>query len=404
MKIDPKKILASRPRYFRTPTSHTSSLWIEPKGGIHEAGRIRGASVVTRGEALGHGLWLDSEFISQTHEAINASELGIKSRFTHPSLSADGLGTHLGRAMDAKRVGDQVLADLHFATVGHNSPGKGDLVRYVMQLADEDPLAFGLSIVYDADIDAEREFFVEHGGKIIEDPDFGELWDNEEFESPDPLNTKNLIHARLLELRAVDFVDEPAANAGGLFTREQDIAQQADALANYALGLSSDRPETVQLGLDADRVKGFVSRFLSNHKLSIVKSNEASMTTEQDEVTTETIETSTVATETATETPVEEQSTQEEQVAEPVAASDSRAEAARFRAAFGDRGLAWFCDGLSFDQARDREVEELKAEVAELRQKLAARSSDGELEPIGFDVTDQPKRQGFASKIRIKSR
>jgi hypothetical protein len=82
--------------------------------------------------------------------------------------------------------------------------------------------------------------------------------------------------------------------------------------------------------------------------------------------------------------------------------SNGRAEAARFKAAFGEQGCVWFADGLTFDEAREREVTVLRQMVAELTKKLAARGNDGELEPIGFDAADQRKRGGLSSKIRMK--
>lgn len=235
---------------------------IQRNGGDRDAGLILGLAVVTRGEALGHHLWLDGEFLQQTAAAINQAKTGIKSRFTHPSLSGDGLGTYLGRMKNARIDGDVVRADLHFSDVAHNT-SDGDRAAYVMDLAEEDPVAFGVSIAYRPDYGAEDKFWATH-----EDKDGN-------FESPDSDNTGNLPHARLNELRASDVVDEPAANPNGLFHRGDEIAAEADALLSYSLGLSDQAPELVELEVNAERVSAFVSRWLDQHGLEIIQTQSA---------------------------------------------------------------------------------------------------------------------------------
>jgi hypothetical protein len=71
---------------------------------------------------------------------------GIKSRFTHPSLSSDGLGSHLGRSKSAFLDGAKVRANLHLAESAFKSP-KGDLGTYVLDLAEEDSDALSSSLV-----------------------------------------------------------------------------------------------------------------------------------------------------------------------------------------------------------------------------------------------------------------
>jgi hypothetical protein len=353
------EVLASPPKYFRAMSRGAST--VDRTDGHFGAGVIHDVSVITQGEALGHELWIDSRMVQQVRDAINTNELGVKSRFTHPGMSGDGLGKHVGRIMDAELSADgrQVLADQHFAASAHRTPD-GDLAGYLMDLADEDPEAYGLSIVFSLDEGEMQRYAAENANE------------HGDFKSPDPLNVNNFPHARLSELRAVDAVDEPAANPSGLFHRE-GIVEQADALASFALGISDDRPATMQLGLDPERVRGFVSRFLSTHNLEL----KTKMETEQ-----------------VTDPVTEPEST------EPT--PTEREEAARFHTKFGERGAVWFAEGLTFDEARDKEVEELHAEVASLKQKLAALSAAGEDTPVSFDAGDQKTKGGFASKIRCK--
>ena len=395
-------MLQNKPEYFRTAKSTGTIERVDRRGGFRSQGVIRGVSVITRGEALGHDLWVDHEMLEQVTEQINQANKGVKSRFTHPSMSGDGLGKFTGRVMDAELHGDQVVADQHFTRAGHSSPD-GDLATYLMDMADDSPDSYGLSIVFD--LDAEQvEFFTEDNTD-----------ENGQFVSPDPDNVRNLKHARVAAVRAVDSVDEPAANPAGLFHREADLVQEAETVAAFALGLSDNQPTTTRLGLDPDRVRGFVQRFLSSHKLEIVKMAENENDTALEEETTDTSEEETKETETMVvvggELEVEvEQEQAEEETPETgeveVAASDARSEAKRFFKEFGARGAVWFAEGKRFSDCAKLERDELKREIDQLRAKQSVSQVPlGEEEPIDFDSDDatssQAKPGGFASRIRI---
>lgn len=106
-------------------------------------------------------------FNRESLEAIvsigNAKDKGLKSRFTHPDMSSDGLGKFLGRARDLRmdkakdaRIGKSVAAvrgDLHFDKTSLDTPPEGGkpLGLYVMDLAESDPDALSSSIVVVAD-------------------------------------------------------------------------------------------------------------------------------------------------------------------------------------------------------------------------------------------------------------
>ncbi|MCH8852012.1 MAG: hypothetical protein IID41_05100 [Planctomycetes bacterium] len=230
-------------------------------GGDSGAGLIRGIAIVTKGEALGHDMFLDAEFLDQTAAAMNVrGKAGIKSRFTHPDLSGDGLGTLLGRSKNGRVVGDRVIGDLHLAKSSRTTPS-GDLGGHVMDLAEESPDLFGTSIVFRRDEDAE-ELFIERNLNRVG-----------KFVSPDSTNTENFPHARLAELRAVDAVDEPAANSGGMFTtRSSLITADADALLDYALGRSDVEPVMTELSFSPARVKEWLFRWMKRTGMEIVQS------------------------------------------------------------------------------------------------------------------------------------
>ncbi len=257
----PPDRLATAPTLLRAPIARGLSAAlaadqrVDPKGGMYKAGIIYGAAVITRGEALGHDMWIDKTFLTEVALAIATAEPGTKSRFTHPSLSGDGLGKALGRFRDASLDDDVVRADLHMYQSAHKTPD-GDLAGYIMDRANEDPASFGVSIAFDGDRDAESAFMADHkdkGGRFV---------------SPDPDNEHNFPHARLALLAAADVVDDPAANPDGLFHRGDRLVFDGEAMLAYVLGLSSKAPAAM-FGMHPDRLRGFVARFLTRNGLHV---------------------------------------------------------------------------------------------------------------------------------------
>ena len=161
---------------------------------------IHDISVAQGVEALGHGFLLDATSLNQIADLGNAAKNGIKSRFTHPGLSADGLGKLLGRVKNFRVVANQVLSDLHLSPVAAKSPS-GDLRAYVETLAADEPDMFGMSVV----ICMDKIWLLSDGSEI---PD--------EDKRPESATTKLPI-ARIKQLDAIDAVDEPAANRDGIY-------------------------------------------------------------------------------------------------------------------------------------------------------------------------------------------
>lgn len=358
-------------------------LRVDPAGGDQGEGIIRGASIVTRGEALGHGEWIDEQFLADVTDHINATEAGVKARFTHPSLSGDGLGSFLGRTKNASKVDDQVFADIHFSRSGHNTPD-GDLASYVMDLADDAPNEFGVSIVFMPDVGAQDRHRADNTDE------------RGEFHSTDELNVDDLPHVRLAELRAADVVDEPAANPAGLFQRGQEIAHEADGLLGYALGLADySAPTMTTLDVDPDRVRDFVNRFFKSHGLEIREIETMPSETPPTDMTVET--------ESPAKPPVESAELSTEPATPPAKTG------ADYMAAFGAaNGSLWFAQGVSFDDAQVKHNESMAAENERLRTQLAALEAGGggEESPVDFASDDKvDKRQGqtgLASCIKIR--
>jgi hypothetical protein len=389
--------LASAPSAFRAaPTKSGETLRVERKGGRYGAGLIRDVSVITRGEALGHDAWCDGVMLAQVADAINATEQGVKTRFTHPSMSGDGLGRYTGRMANARVVGDQVLAEQHFAKSAHKTPD-GDLAAYLMNLASEDPQAYGMSIAFRRDLEAEEEFTAEHGDR--------------EFASPDPKNTNHYEHVRVAELTAVDAVDTPAANPDGLFHQmgagKVNVALEADSVAAYALGLSDDKPAAPVLGVDPERMRGFCTRFLATRGLTLQPKGDAMSAATIEAPADEVVETveETEKVETEVIEPVAEETTIEPATETQPAELSSRAtEGKRFLEAFGDRGAVWFAEGKTFDEARDAYTAHLLSENQSLRDRLA-KFAAAETSPVDFQSETRPGEKapgaGLASRVRI---
>lgn len=343
--------------------------------GAYGAGMLSGVSLIASGEALGHDMWIDAVTLEQVAEYANKGNNGIKSRFTHPSMSADGMGRHLGRLKNVRVEDDKVIGDLHFAQSAHATP-EGDLAEYVMKLAEEDPAAAGLSIVFEHDQEAERKYV--------------ESFTDDSFESPDPNNEKNLPHVRLEKLRAADIVDEPAANPDGLFDR-QTLARDVDELLTYAAGLSSDKPKTLAFGIDADRAGQFLRRWLEGHHLSIVSLSEEIPAMSENTEVLETV---------ASDSSPADSFTREEFQLQLAAYVD------RFGA---ENGLKWFSEGIDLEDAfslqcekLSEQVEQLKSELGEAKELLEAAASVGE-EPIDVGELAHNDKKGLASFFENQS-
>lgn len=220
---------------------------------------ISGGAVITVGEALGHGMWIDGEMIDQVVEMGNAASKGLKARLAHPSLCADGMGTFLGRWKNFRRDGEVARADLHISKASHSAP-QGDIGVYVLNIAEEDPEAFGSSIVFVQDVEAEAGFRAENRD------------DDGEFESPDEDNIHDLPHARILALHGADVVDEPAANPDGFFGMGDERAASADAVLSWLLGETDIEPAPQVLGgMAPGRLKEFWNGYLARHGLKVCK-------------------------------------------------------------------------------------------------------------------------------------
>jgi len=195
----------------------TPCLRSKPSAVDAETGVIRGVKVCSEGEAKGHGVSLDNEFIETVATQGSSFRQGIKARFGHPNMCSESLGTFIGRFKNFS-TGETVradgtlaaccFADLYLSQSAKEAPS-GDLYAYIVSMAENEADMFGTSIVFAQGNRYRRD---KKGGKVYprkQDGGWNDAFDK--AAGPDFIECKNLI--------ACDCVDDPAAN-DGLFSAD----------------------------------------------------------------------------------------------------------------------------------------------------------------------------------------
>jgi len=214
-----KTALKAKHQFFRAEV--TKGIQRGKSGVDREKEIIHGFAVMSEGNVKDVRGWeIDKTTLEQVAAAGNAHPKGLKSRFGHPNMCSDALGTMLGRAKNFRVDGGVVRADLYIDPTSHSTP-QGDIGKYVLDLAEKDPDAFGTSAVI-SKMTLEKRI----------NPDNTPVKDEQGNELPELL--------RVEALSAVDAVDDPAAN-NGMF--------------------SSMFPESVRLSADMTK---FLDVFLQN--------------------------------------------------------------------------------------------------------------------------------------------
>ena len=158
-----------------------------------QAATITGVSVITVGEAKGHGMLIDAQTLLQVKAAAETYSGGLKVKTDHYTGFNEIVGTLKNFVID----GDQLRADLYLLK-------NHDATARILEMAELMPDTFGLSISFSG----EHE---EQGDTVF---------------------------ARCSEIYSADLVDAPAANPTGLFSvkvdsekKVMDEKQFAEALA-----------------------------------------------------------------------------------------------------------------------------------------------------------------------------
>jgi len=388
-----------------------------------DEGVIEGVAVVTEGEARGHGVFLDQEFVDDVITQGNARRTGLKVRFGHPNMSSTALGTFLGRAKHFRRevVRGKALAraDLYLSQAAAETP-QGDLRAYVLSLAKEDAKAFGMSIVF------ERKGYYRRTpkGKKVRPGD-------DDWKEAPP---KDFVE--LKALHASDMVDTPAANPNGLFSASP---WSRDTWAGQVTEFLDLHPDVFRLVEEHPEV---VEQFMARYRAYLQKKGKPMPDETPDEVdeleqtpetpTDEAAAADAAPPEAEPDTPADaeeaDKATDEAPAEEPepaAAASAAPTSEAIMAAAkpyierFGaELGPKWFAEGKTLAEATDAYIAHLSAEVesrdkalaerdgqvADLTAKLdAARKQLGD-EPVGTGdpPSTEPELDGRAAELKAK--
>ena len=218
---------------------------------------LHDVQITLEGEAKGHGIWLDRKFCEAVAEQGNATgDVGVKTRYGHPAMCSDAIGTELGRAknfrvVDFERTVDGktvkcagVVADVYLLKSAHAAP-QGDIAKHVLETAKEDPGQFGQSIVFtysdwkvkDADgndhsynEEVEKPFTEWRESEVGKSASDEAVWKKYSElrkawfdQSPD-----GKVYAVLGKLHGTDFTDTPAATDGVFSTGT--LAEEAEQM------------------------------------------------------------------------------------------------------------------------------------------------------------------------------
>lgn len=159
------------------------------------AGIIHGVSVVTMGEATGHGLLIDQKTLEQMRDTASAYAGGLKVKMNHGSDFQSIVGVLKGFVMD----GNQLRADLHLL---QNSKERDR----VLEMAEKMPDGFGLSVSF----------------------------------SNEPEEIEGRKFARCAEIYSADLVDSPAANPSGLFSKPNTNMNEPNTTAEDVAKLAAE--------------------------------------------------------------------------------------------------------------------------------------------------------------------
>ena len=237
---------------FRTSVMKSDSARVDRKAKV-----IFGANLMQIGdlnEGDSRNWTVDTETLSQAAKFMSQGNNGTKARYTHPNMSSDGMGSFLGRWKNTKVDGDTLRGDLHVAEAAFNSP-QGDLGTYVLDLADEDPEAFGVSLATKLDWDNLDEF---------ESAQYEER--RQARKNNEALPELKKWPMRFTGIRAGDVVDEPAATRGGFFSLTDVDNRNLPAQATVLLDsyFSDAEPDVVTA-----RINGFLATYFKGKGLSM---------------------------------------------------------------------------------------------------------------------------------------
>jgi hypothetical protein len=317
--------------------------------------------------------------LQQALQMAGRGNNGLKARFTHPNMSSDGMGSYLGRWRNLRIDNGKLRADLHIADAAFSSP-QGDLGTYVMEMAENEPDMFGVSLATELDMESLATFDI----MKERNPDSSRRWE-----------------MSFTGIRAGDVVDEPAATRGGMFdlltVDNRNLPAQATALLSTYFG--DAEPDVVR-----SRIAGFLDRYFAN-KGTLPMPDETPTATEPTEQPSTTIETPPEPAKPVHLDPVAEP----DGTPQPQVVHFGTEDLGIYMSTFGDaEGARMFRDKLPFAAAMAQQfaackgqIQDLQAENASLRAKTAelAKAMLGEEKPVDIGGTG---RKSLSEAFRAK--
>jgi len=143
--------------------THTAARWLRSRptpGGFSadkvdiEKGILYDVVMVEEGPAKGHGVHLESEFVTDLvrYDQRTFGERGVKARFGHPGASDNTMGMQMGffRNIRKREEGGkmQAIGDLHLLASADLSPERKEMRAWVLSMAQEAPDFIMSSIVF----------------------------------------------------------------------------------------------------------------------------------------------------------------------------------------------------------------------------------------------------------------
>ena len=162
-------------------------------------GVMSDVSLIQIGEAKGHGMWIDEESLAT---AIDVLGENLPAYVTHEgAVESDRILKEVGVFSSFYVEGGKLKAET-FTALSSFREDEPERYRRLFDLAEAMPDAFGLSLVFEADL----VWVTTEGDEVP-------------LESGRPENAvRDFPAVRFKSIRSADFVDAPAANEGGLFS------------------------------------------------------------------------------------------------------------------------------------------------------------------------------------------
>jgi hypothetical protein len=163
-----------------------------------ESGTLSGVSLISVGPALGHGLFVDDASLDSLMLELQGQNL--PAYITHRgAIFDDRLTREIGMFDNFRIEGDRLVGD--FQAFDSFREDESKKFNRLFELAEKMPERFGLSIVFSA-----TTVWATEDGDVAT----AEKPDNALFDFPS---------IRVDEVSSADFVDQPAANQRGLFSK-----------------------------------------------------------------------------------------------------------------------------------------------------------------------------------------